>query len=100
MSCGGRVRRWIRTYRDEREVENRPYDVELPVETFDAWWRNFDDWGILLTPRRLELGDENLPMKLKIQFVAVPSAAPFVRIAIELISVGYSCDYQHFSRHY
>jgi hypothetical protein len=29
-------------------------------------------------------------MKLKIQLVAVPKAAPFVRIAIELISVGYS----------
>lgn len=29
-----------------------------------------------------------LPMKLKIQFVAVPAAAPFVLIAKELISVG------------
>jgi hypothetical protein len=29
-------------------------------------------------------------MKLKIQFVAVPSAAPFVRIASEFISVGYT----------
>ena len=30
------------------------------------------------------------PMKLKIQFVAAPIAAPFVRIASELISVGYN----------
>jgi hypothetical protein len=29
-------------------------------------------------------------MKLKIQFVAVPIAAPFVRMANELISVGYN----------
>lgn len=36
---------------------------------------------------------QDLPMKLKIQFVAVPSAAPFVRIAMELISVGYNYDY-------
>lgn len=30
-------------------------------------------------------------MKLNIQFVAVPRAAPFVLIAMLLISVGYSC---------
>lgn len=31
-------------------------------------------------------------MKLKIQFVAVPMAAPFVRMASELISVGYTVN--------
>ena len=32
-------------------------------------------------------------MKLKIQFVAVPIAAPLVRMAGELISVGYTVKY-------
>jgi hypothetical protein len=31
------------TYRDEREVEDCPDDVELPVQAFDARRRNFDD---------------------------------------------------------
>lgn len=36
-------------------------------------------------------------MKLNIQFVAVPKAAPFVRIASELISVGYNYHRQYYT---
>lgn len=40
----------------------------------------------------MPMGVISTTMKLKIQFVAAPRAAPFVRIVSELISVGYTIE--------
>jgi len=43
------------TYRDEREVENTPDDVEFPMEALDTGRRDLDDWTGLLVWLRLLL---------------------------------------------
>ena len=77
------------TYWDEGEVEDTPDYVEAPVKCADAGGRDFDDHEIE-DPRGLVSRDCKVCCVGAYQFVAVPKAAPFVRIAIELISVGYS----------
>ena len=84
---------------DEGGVEDDPDDVEAPAEGLDADRGDFNDCGGLARERlelvkyvkgrgRLKGNKINLPIKLKAQFVAVPRAAPFVRILRELISTG------------
>lgn len=81
---------------DEGEVEDCPDDVELPAEGGDAWWCDFDNLlGDLLGSGSYCLHcrggmRRRRTMKLTIQFVAVPRAAPFVRMDKLLISVGYN----------
>ena len=77
---------WL-TYRNEGEVEDGPDYVEPPLKASDSGRSDFDDCAIYQYVRCITYV-EYRPMKLKIQFVAVPRAAPLVRIAIELISVG------------
>ena len=61
---------------------------KFPLESLDADWCDFDDYT--LSEESAHERCKHIPMKLKIQFVAAPNAAPFVRIVRELISVGYT----------
>lgn len=73
----------------EGAVENGPYDIELPLKALDSGRGDFHHYPLISAatfPSRGECG--NVPIKLKIQLVAVPMAAPFVLILSELISVG------------
>ncbi len=46
--------------------------------------------GFRVRKSRIEMSGDHIPIKLKIQFVAVPIAAPLVLMLSELISVGYN----------
>ncbi len=79
---------------DKGGVEEGPDDVEFPLQGLDADGCDFDN--LMRGRRRISpagshfprLRKGEIPMKLNAQFEAVPNAAPFVRILIELISVG------------
>lgn len=75
------------TSRNEGGIEDYPDDVETPLKIFNTGGRDLDNY-ILCQQRVCKKAVVLEPMKLKIQLVAVPMAAPFVRIAIEFISVG------------
>ena len=73
----------------KRGIEDCPDDVEFPLQSLNSDWSDLDNCED--NQHRLPIEWiiwSEIPMKLKIQFVAVPIAAPFVLIASELISVG------------
>lgn len=78
----------------EGSVKDDPDDVEFPAQGLDADGGDFDDCGERGLVRFPWPNDgterSGLPMKLKAQLVAVPIAAPLVRMLRELISTGYS----------
>jgi hypothetical protein len=71
---------------NECEVEHTPDYVEAPAQAADTRGRDLNDHEVE-DPTSVS-GCLDSSVCETHQFVAVPSAAPLVRIAIELISVG------------
>lgn len=76
---------------DEHQIEYGPNDVEVPTEILDTNRGDFNNDEVApATKINSCFMHGNLIRDTYIQFVAVPIAAPFVLMAKELISVGYS----------
>lgn len=79
------IREW-----NEEAIQDRPDNIELPLQILDANLCDLDNHAEQMLAECSSSERKSQTHKLKIQFVAVPSAAPLALIARPLISVGYS----------